>query len=150
MSAIVSVKTFMGGGHSSCKGSWHEYRNLGYQFFAFRTWNTNLLFSSVFHSSLSAHVSGRAPTPGPCGLLLLGIWCLGNVWPHLKSLPMFTSYQAHTDQEYQIFPWFLSLFFFAKLQADPLFALTWDSGLWPVNYPLFSKSDLSLSHRSLQ
>lgn len=88
-------------------------------------------------------------------LLGYGAWGMcGSLWPHLKFLPTFASYQAHTDQEYQIFPCFSSLFFLANILADPLFPLTWGSSLtWACKtpgYPLSSKSDLNFSHRPLQ
>lgn len=66
-------------------------------------------------------------------LLGYGAWGMcGYLWPHFKLLPTFASYPAHTDQEYQIFPYFSSLFFSCKHSGLPIVCSNLGSGLWPV------------------
>lgn len=87
-------------------------------------------------------------------LLGYGAWGMCDyLWSHFKFLPTFTSYQAHTDQEYQIFPYFSSLFFSCKHSGLPIVCS--NLGFWSLackapGYPLSSKSDLNFSHRALQ
>lgn len=81
------------------------------------------------------HVSGRAPTPGPCGLLPLGIWCLGNVWLFVATSQVLTHVHILPGSHWSrvsnlsLVPF---LIFLCKIAANPLFALTWGSGLWLV------------------